>query len=139
MTRSDQWPKLLASFIEARRGRPFAWGENDCCLFAADWIREATGRDIACDYRGKYHSALSAARILQNEGGVLGVFRKAAERERMIVVTPSHAQRGDIVARDSEDGPLLGVCIGALGAFVTERGLRFVQVQGERDIVCWRF
>lgn len=139
MIRSDQWPKLLVSFIESHRVRPFCWGENDCCLFAADWIREATGRDIASDYRGKYSSALSASRILADEGGVVGVFRKAAEREGMVVVAPSMVQRGDIIALNSDREPLLGVCIGSFGAFVTERGLRFVQVQGNRETVCWRF
>lgn len=139
MKRFDHWPNRLASFIESRRARPFCWGHHDCCLFAADWILEATGKDIASDYRGKYDSALSAARILENEGGVLAVFRKAAEREGMIVVSPSLAQRGDILSRDSENGHLLGVCIGSFGAFVTEQGLRFLQIESHDEMVCWRF
>ena len=51
MTTTDK-AALLARFIEERRRMPFTWGSNDCCLFAADWVLAATGRDIALEVDG---------------------------------------------------------------------------------------
>jgi len=34
IARRDNWPDLLAAYIKAKRNEPFAWGSNDCCLFA---------------------------------------------------------------------------------------------------------
>jgi hypothetical protein len=131
MTTTDK-AALLTRFIEDRRRTPFAWGSNDCCLFAADWVLAATGRDIASDYRGRYSSALSALRFVKDGGGVEAMLERAGGQS----VHPSLARRGDVIARDVGSGTGLGVCIGALAAFVAEDGLRFVDfAQGS----CWRF
>ena len=37
----------LAAFINQRNCMPFQWGKNDCCLLVADWVRFATGKDVA--------------------------------------------------------------------------------------------
>jgi hypothetical protein len=39
-TRPENWPALLWAFVQGRQSRPFAWGDHDCCLFGADWVRE---------------------------------------------------------------------------------------------------
>jgi len=131
MTTTDK-AALLARFIEERRRMPFAWGSNDCCLFAADWVLAATGRDIAADYRGRYSSALPALRFVEAGGGVEAMLERAGGK----VVHPSLARRGDVIARDVGNGTGLGVCIGALAAFVAEDGLRFVDFPHGS---CWRF
>ena len=51
MRRAD-WPERLAEFIEARRLEPFAWGKNDCALFAADAVNLLIGVDYAESLRG---------------------------------------------------------------------------------------
>ena len=111
---------------------PFAWGSNDCCLFAADWVLAATGRDIAADYRGRYSTALPALRFVEVGGGVEAMIERAGGTP----VHPSLARRGDVIARDVGNGIGLGVCVGALAAFVGKDGLRFVDFS---NASCWRF
>jgi hypothetical protein len=70
IARRDNWPDLLSVYIEEKRSEPFAWGSNDCCLFAADWVQIATGHDIAAQWRGSYTTALGARRALDEGGGI---------------------------------------------------------------------
>lgn len=123
---------LLTRFIEERRRMPFAWGSNDCCLFAADWVLASTGRDLAFEYRGQYATALGALRFVQSAGGVEGLVARAGGRR----IDQKLARRGDIIARDVGDGIGLGVCIGALAAFVAKGGLGFLDFTNGS---CWRF
>jgi hypothetical protein len=99
--RRDNWPNLLAQFIEQRREQPFAWGVNDCCIFAADWVEVCTGEDYAKTWRNRYSSGLGAVRFLDEAG------------------------RGDIVAQEAGRGMTLGICLGVTTAFVTKNGLAF--------------
>jgi hypothetical protein len=125
-------PALLTRYIEERRRMPFAWGSNDCCLFAADWVLAATGRDLAAEYRGQYETALGALRFVKSAGGVEGLVEKAGGQR----IDVKLAHRGDVVARDVGDGVGLGLCIGSLAAFVAQDGLRFVDFSSGS---CWRF
>lgn len=131
MTTTDK-AALLTRFIEERRRMPFAWGLNDCCFFASDWVLLATGKDFAAEYRGKFSSALPALRYLKDHGGVEAFVERAGGKR----IDPRLARRGDVVARDVGSGIGLGVCIGALAAFVAEDGLRFADFSSGS---CWRF
>lgn len=111
---------------------PFAWGVNDCCLFAADWVLAATGRDIAADYRGRYTTALPAMRFVELGGGVEAMIERAGGQ----VVHPAMARRGDVIARDVGNGIGLGVCVGSLAAFVGKDGVLFLDLT---NVSCWRF
>jgi hypothetical protein len=122
MKRFDNWPTLLSAYIDARRSVPFAWGTNDCCLFAADWVLISTGHDIAQKWRGKYASAYKAHRFLKAGGGI----EKLVERAGGERVAAGLAQRGDLVAQDFGTGVALGVCIGSVAAFVADDGIGFV-------------
>ncbi|QPM89388.1 DUF6950 family protein [Pseudooceanicola algae] len=33
---------------------PFHYGESDCCMVLADWVRRVTGIDVAAEYRLTY-------------------------------------------------------------------------------------
>lgn len=48
----------------------FSWGVRDCCLWGADAAQACTGRDPAADLRGTYSTALQAARLVQQAGGM---------------------------------------------------------------------
>ena len=126
MRRHDNWPALLAGFIEERRAMPFAWGSNDCCLFAADWVRRACGVDFAEDLRGTYFSALGASRVLAKFGGILSV---AEERARMASAPLAKVQRGDLVAFSMQRGHALGICLGDVSALVGRAGLIFPRTE----------
>ena len=119
--RRDNWPNLLAQFIEQRRDQPFAWGVNDCCTFAADWVQLCTGVDYAQAWRGRYVSGLGAVRVLDDAGGVEALL-DALGLQR---VAPQQAGRGDIVAQQAGRGVTLGICLGVTTAFVAEAGLVF--------------
>ena len=68
-TRFPDWSERLADFLAARRSMPFAWGSNDCCMFAADCVLLLTGKDFA-EFRGEYEDARRAAELLLQVGGV---------------------------------------------------------------------
>jgi hypothetical protein len=119
--RRDNWPNLLAQFIEARRAQPFAWGSNDCCILAADWVEICTGEDHAKAWRGRYSSAIGAVRFLDQAGG-LEALVDALGLNR---VAPQLAGRGDIIAQEAGRGVTLGICLGVTTAFAAKTGLLF--------------
>lgn len=52
----------LVRFARERRGRPFAWGKDDCNTLALEWLDRITGRHDARELAlGLYHSAAGAA------------------------------------------------------------------------------
>jgi hypothetical protein len=111
MKRADAWPELLDAFIESRKLHAFAWGEHDCCLFAADAVLAMTGVDLAADFRGKYHDAKGALEMLDGaaqvpgegslgnklSGGVEGLAERIALLHEIKEVSVAYAQRGDVV------------------------------------------
>ena len=119
MNRAENWPALLAAFIEARRARAFCWGEHDCALMAADWVREATGADFAADLRGTYQTAAEAQRIVHQRGGLLRLCDDALPRH----AAAAWAQRGDIVLAENDGRELLAVCAGHYAAAPGPQGL----------------
>ena len=138
MNRVENWPKLLAAFIDERREVPFAWGKADCCLFAADWVRLATDLDPADDLRGKYDSGLGARRIIKRSGGLVAMVARALLPLGFREVALSLAGRGDIIVRDSGDGDCAGVVLGVQSAFVGRDGLSFINTQLQADARIWR-
>lgn len=107
--RLPDWPERLAAYIDARRRQPFAWGQQDCALFAADAVLAITGRDLARPWRGRYRSAAGAARILREQGGLHGMADDALPRLPHV----GQAQRGDLLLVDIDGVLSLGVVTGA--------------------------
>lgn len=137
--RASNWPTILSDFLEERRAMPFAWGRNDCCLFAADWVKAATGEDLAEFFRGRYKTALGATRFLERKGGVRGLMRLIAEPSGMLQVNGLQCQRGDLVIADTGNGESIGICIGSHAAFVGKNGLLFAPFDFQRAAHCWHF
>jgi hypothetical protein len=136
MKRPQDWPSRLAIFLREKSTVPFSWGRNDCCLFTCDWLAALFGVDHAAALRGTYDTALSAARVLEERGGVLAIAGAVCEREGWSEVHPAFARRGDIVADLSPLGHTLGVCAGGLSAFPGESG---VMLKPTRECVrAWR-
>ena len=65
-----------ADFIARTRRLTFKWGEIDCCLWSANYVREATGIDPAADLRGCYSTAFGARQVLMAQGGMEAIARK---------------------------------------------------------------
>lgn len=116
--RHADWPERLAAFIDAHRRAAFRWGENDCALFAADWVLEATGVDPAAQWRG-YASEAEAQAIIDAAGGMRSLV-SLPER-----ATTGLAQRGDVVLAEHEGQQVFGVVVGDMYAAPGARRLEF--------------
>lgn len=90
---------LLDAYLARHRATPFAWGQHDCCTFAAGWVQARTGLDPMAGLRG-YSSRLGAARAVRAvaHGG-----RPAATLQTALLgrlgpcVQGNFAQAGDLV------------------------------------------
>ena len=127
MPRRHDWPERLAEVVRAARGRPFQWGRHDCALFAFDCVAAMTGVDHTARYRGRYRTAKGAYRALARIGGVrtLDDLATALTKRPALAEGPRAARRGDLVIHDTDDGPALGVCLGARLVAVGPGGLAY--------------
>ena len=108
--RVENWPAALAAEIASAQNKPFAWGSHDCGTFAAAVETAVTGETGFGDALGGYKTAIGAARKLRKIGFATIEDLVAA---RLVEITPSFAQRGDVVAIDTDLGPAIGVVTGA--------------------------
>ena len=138
MKRCNNWPGALSLFIAEKRTQPFKWGENDCCLFAADWLTILTGTDPAeaLGLRGKYDSAFLAARLLESLGGVAGAAGTYCAARNWPECPICSAGRGDLILYSENGRDSLGVCLGARSVFVGESGLEFRSTS--QCLTAWR-
>jgi hypothetical protein len=113
--RLPNWDKRLTAYIESRRKAVFAYGINDCGLFALGAIEAITGKKLPV----AWSSEIEAQALISEHGSI----RKAVAH----YLGPSKgvlcARRGDIVI-DGEGS--LGVCVGSRVATPTRHGLGFV-------------
>lgn len=84
----------LADYITQHLGKPFAWGENDCVLFAIGWLEIATGRDYLSAYK-PWSSAKEAVRKVDDAGGLESLFDANLQR-----INPNFAVDGNIALID---------------------------------------
>lgn len=74
---------------------PLIWGENDCCVFAANVIRDALGYDPAASFRGRYDDHESA-RVAVAPFGLGHTMRRVASDCGWTRIDPEQAETGDI-------------------------------------------
>ncbi|RYE57844.1 MAG: hypothetical protein EOP20_06855 [Hyphomicrobiales bacterium] len=122
----------LDTFLEGVQAKGHVWGENDCCLFPADWIVIQGHEDPALSYRGAYHDEAGAQTVIAGEGGFVVMAHKALTRVGWRRRRFSAAQRGDVgvLLLHSPHGPhpVGAVALGAgFWAMVTSKGLRMVK------------
>lgn len=126
--RREDWPSGLAEVLERARHEAFAWGQHDCCLFAADVADALCGTQIAARFRGRYKTARGARGLLRRLGGLDGLMTLAGPE-----IPVTLAQRGDLVALPAEDGPqsagvMLAVAVGDVAAGAGVDGLAFFPI-----------
>jgi len=122
MRRTD-WMIRLFDVIESTHNKPFEWGVNDCCLFAANCVEAITDVDYAAKYRGKYSSEKGAYKLLKKSD-----IRKKLNEWFGEPKHPLTAKRGDVVMYSDDGGEYLGICLGTNCAFVTKDGLHYMYV-----------
>ena len=142
LTRFEDWPARLVPLISDRLTAPFCWGTHDCALFACDAVLAMTGTDLAADFRGRYDSAIGAARRLRELGfrdlqDVATAF--AAKHGIAQIASPRFAQRGDVGLILDESGALgaLAICSGDGFATARESG-GLVKVPARLISDAWR-
>ncbi len=125
--RVQDWPQRLDAYIAECGKKTFTWGEWDCCMFAADVVREMTGVDYAGVLRGAYTDREGANAVVSDHGSLQAFITSLLGEP----VHPSVALRGDVVLAmikigdGTEVGECLGICLGAHCAFPKARGLKF--------------
>lgn len=137
LKRSTTWlTRELDTYLRETASKPFAWGSNDCCLFAANGIESMTGVDIADDFRGKYTDQASAFALIKTVTGGATVADAAAycatKHGLVEWVTaagkplPLMAKRGDLVVVANA---------GSLIAGIVDLSGRYVAAMSETGIV----
>ncbi len=118
----NKYAKLYL-FHDEKCAQPFDPVSNNCCFFSCDWLSMACGFDPAADFRPRVDSALSMARVVKEEGGVEAIADRICAANNWAACDVKQAQRGDVVLRDSDHGPALGVCAGAESWFAGLDGI----------------
>lgn len=141
MTRKQHWAtRAFHAFLSSRRDTPFAWGTNDCALFAADAIEAITGTDIASDFRGKYSDqagAFATVKAVCGGSTVADAAAYCAEKHGLEEWKyPLMAQRGDLVVVEN-GGTTIAAVVGLSGhvAAMTEDG--WVQLPITQVVRAW--
>lgn len=120
MHRYPDWEVRLAAYLEPLRTRPFAWGDHDCCTFAAGAVAAMTGVDPMPEFRGRYSTAIGSARALRRFGQVTLAATLGAKFRQ---VPPALCHRGDIVMSDGLLGIGWGTFLFAVGREGDREGL----------------
>lgn len=87
---------------------PFKWGENDCCLMAANYHLATTGVDCAFDFRGKYSTAIQAYRLLSKAGGMEAILF----RYGFTPIANGYARTGDVALHIHKNNLTMGIVNG---------------------------
>jgi hypothetical protein len=140
--RKPDWQQRLHEFLLARGKQPFAWGKNDCALFAADAIQSFTGVDFAGDFRGKYTDEAGANATIKSvtAGSTVEDAAVHAAKQHGLVEwkTVMLAQRGDLALYQGSEGLAAGVVHlnGIHALFVTPTGLHKIPLR--RCLRAWK-
>lgn len=70
----------LRRHLRAMAERPFIYGDCDCALAVADWVRTATGVDPASSLRGAYDNEAGWQLRVAAAGGLVQLFDTLARR-----------------------------------------------------------
>jgi hypothetical protein len=116
LPKNEHWlTRSFNQFLIANAKTPFAWGTNDCCMFAANAILANTGIDIATDFRGKYSDEASAFALIATVTGVTNptvadaAAHCAAEHGLVEYKHSLMAKRGDLVVISNGGTLICGV------------------------------
>lgn len=132
LLRKPNWAVLLDRYLHSCFYRSFQYGSFDCCLFVCDAICEMTGVDVAAPFRGQYAARKAAYRAIESYAGratVEAVTERVTQDHHMPEISPTRAQRGDVllVRRKLDSLALVGLDGRFLAA--SERGYEYVPSQ----------
>ena len=132
LRRLPDWRLRFDALITERLRAPFAWGTNDCALFAADNVLALTGIDPAWGMRG-HTSARQAARTLRQ----LGDLATLVDLNLGASCAPYGAVQGDVVMVPMGGRLALGVYLNAESA-VGPGAYGLLQTSMANAVCAWR-
>jgi len=110
--RLPDWRERLSLVMRRHADEPFTWGRSDCFLLAMDVCEAILGTDPYADERGRYRSAVGAARRLRRRGFGSPEDALAAVS---ILIEPAAVLPGDIaIVDDVSGGEAMAVVTGRL-------------------------
>ena len=115
----DRLSLLIAYAAEAGE-QPFRPGRHDCALFAAGWVKIATGQDYARGWRSTYRSMKRGQQLLEEAGFADHV---ALAATHLPEIAPAFAQIGDLAVLDDQ---AFGIVAGEMIYCLTPKGLGLV-------------
>ena len=115
----DRLSQLITYAYEAR-ARPFRPGRHDCALFAAGWVKLATGQDHARGWRSTYRSLKRGQQMLEEAGFADHVALAAAHLPE---IAPAFAQVGDLAVLETQ---AFGIVAGEMIYCLKPQGLGLV-------------
>ena len=109
------------------------WGQNDCCLFPANWILSIAGIDGGALWRGTYADEDQCLAVLERDGGVRAVMARGAALVGLPPTTnPVRGDVGVIRVRTFRGEPLVGaICTGRRWAVMSAQGVRSLRGEVE--------
>lgn len=131
MKRLPDWQLRWEAFVRERQALPFAWGSNDCAMFAADAVQAMTGVRLLPLMRG-YSSAREALVLIEQAGGLRGIATHALGG----FILPAYATVGDVVLVRVGKREALAICNGGTAIGPGPSGV--VAVQMADALTAWR-
>ena len=117
--------EALNAFLADGALLPFVYGERDCAIWVADWIKSQNGRDPALRLRGTFDSAFGSLRLVHRAGGLAGLV--AGLMERLRLPETAEPQLGDVGVISTRKGELAAICTGDRWAVKTKDGIAIVK------------
>lgn len=122
--RREDWVAQLWQQVNDHADAPFAWGLNDCCLFAARAIDAMTDSDLELELASQYSDEETALAYIASHGSL-----EAAVTSHLGEPAEGRALRGDVVMCANDGNPCVGVCVGSTVACMGQAGLVFLPRQ----------
>lgn len=115
----------LAEFLATATERRFAWGSWDCLTWLGEWVWDQRDIDPIAPWRGRYHTALGATRIVARAGGMAAVMGLGCSIAGLRRTEAPHAGAVGLVTAATRKGPepVGALCTGPRWAVLSERGL----------------
>ena len=121
--RLPNWEPEVIAYFEQHRATRFEWGKFDCCTFAAEVVKRATGVDYYNEFSGHYSTEKGAIRALRKYG--LNTLENTLSDKVGAAVAPLLLRRGDValVKNNGLLGRALAVCWSGVLIMPGEYGL----------------
>lgn len=127
----------LPPFLAAAAERPFSWGDFDCLMWLAEWVKARRGVDPGAWHRFTYSNAFEAVKLVAKAGGMVAHVESCVAPLGLKRI--DHPKAGDIAVVNSSSGHMGALMLGkASAACLMERGLLYVRTTDWPVLASWR-